>query len=84
MISTRRMPPLSVASSVTTSEPEREPPASRPEASIDAAGRVGSLRTTCAPESRCETPPPAATEHAVLTVPSKQPTAICSVVAVPA
>ena len=78
------MPPLSVASSVIGSEPERGPPASRPEASIDAAGAVGSLRTTWAPESRCEMPPPAATVQAVLTLPLKQPTAICSVVAVPA
>ena len=78
------MPPLSVASRVTTSEPEREPPASSPEASIDAAGTVGSLSTTWAPESRCEMPPLPDTEQAVLMLPLKHPTAICSEVAVPA
>ena len=40
-------------------------------------------RRRAGPTAACETPPPAAVVQAVLTVPLKQPTAICSVVAPP-
>ena len=77
------MPPLSLASSVTASEPLRRPPASSPEASTEAAGFVGSLSTTRAPEIRFPIAPPPAVVQAVFFEPLKQPTTICSDVALP-
>ena len=79
--STLRMPELSLATSVTGSDPLRAPPASIPDASTVTTGAVGSLIVTSLPCRMWLMPPPAATEQSVGRL--KQPTRKASVVASP-
>jgi hypothetical protein len=64
--SSRLIPELSLAVTVTGSEPPRAPPANRPEASTVALGLVGSLIVMSEPITRCSIRPPAATEHGLV------------------